>query len=329
MKKFAMILCLVVLAFGKNAQIKFDLHRQVVSATLDGGRVLLGLQGGLLAKFELKTATLTPPTQLCLSQEASVLSLHSNANATAALCGRRDGEYEIVLLRGDKVRRFAVDEASFSQLQLDANSGFDSRVTAKTHAANARLLREVFVLDEARVLLVTLGSEIYEFDMTSNKVTAAFKFSNYGWQDADFEPQSGVFVLANESGVVYFYDVFKKKLLCQTPLHTDLIYQVAFKNGAFLSGSAQRNAKFSPHFNPKKSCETAFREFKSDFSVYAVGVSSDSQAAFSTKNGLVWVGKNGVEKIEFSSSPTLLLDFYEGGLVAVTRGGGIFLWEAK
>lgn len=329
MRKFAVIVCLVVLAFGKDAQIKFDLHRQVVSTTLDGGRVLLGLQGGLLANFELKTAAFSPPTQLCRSQEASVLSLHSNANATAALCGRRDGEYEIVLLRGEKIRRFAVDEASFSQLQLDANSGFDPRVKAKTHAANARLLREVFVLDEARVLLVTLGSEIYEFDTALEKVTAAFKFSNYGWQDADFEPQSGVFVLANESGVVFFYDVFEKKLLCQKSLHTDLIYQVAFKNGVFLSGSAQRNAKFSPHFNPKKSCKAEFREFKSDFSVYAVGVSRDGEAAFSTKNGLVWVGKNGVEKVEFSSSPTLFLDFYEGSLVAVTRGGGIFLWEAK
>ena len=81
----------------------------------------------------------------------------------------------------------------------------------------------------------------------------------------------GTLAIACESGKVYFYNVHTKKMDKILDIHTDNIYDIAYKNGVMISGGTDRIAGIFSAGTLKK--------INTGFLVYGVGLSSDGKIA--------------------------------------------------
>ncbi len=293
--------------------------------------------------------------------ENRFFSVDSRGGMTAMLIGSGDGDYKIGVLRGGEFRAFALDERAFAQTKwrthiaggANLRRDYISAPTTAQYLGSARLLREVFVADERTILAVTLGSELFFINAQTGAVDECYKFSVYGWGDAFLERGSGVLVLANESGVLYFYDTAQRKFEFEMVAHNDLIYQVALRNGRLLTGSADKTARYergltigagaagansnlagagaknSGAANAPKPA-TSVKKFPAKFNVYGVAL-GEGVGAYSELDKIALFDDSGrvFARLDYGGETIVNMGFFERFLVVATQSRTLYIWERK
>lgn len=131
--------------------------------------------------------------------------------------------------------------------------------------------KKALFLDDEHVALASISNEIYFLNLKSGEIYDSFKISIAMLSDMEISEDRGTLAIACESGKVYFYNVRTKKMDKILDIHTDNIYDIAYKNGVMISGGTDRIAGIFSAGTLKK--------INTGFLVYGVGLSSDGKIA--------------------------------------------------
>ncbi|MBK1964691.1 WD40 repeat domain-containing protein [Campylobacter novaezeelandiae] len=102
-------------------------------------------------------------------------------------------------------------------------------------------IRKVFFIDKYTILIASISSEIYLFDIKNSILLKKFKFSQSALGNLQLNEDKTLLVLGFESGEIELFDLLKWKIIHQyKQIHKDNIYQVDFKKNIILSCSTDR-----------------------------------------------------------------------------------------
>lgn len=132
-------------------------------------------------------------------------------------------------------------------------------------------IKKALFLDEEHVALASISNEIYFLNLKSGEIYEHFKISIAMLSDMDINEDRSTLAIACESGKVYLYNIKAKKMKQTLDIHTDNIYDIAYKNGVVISGGTDRVAGIFSNGSLKK--------INAGFLVYGVGLSSDGKIA--------------------------------------------------
>ena len=132
-------------------------------------------------------------------------------------------------------------------------------------------IKKALFLDGEHVALASISNEIYFLNLKSGEIYEHFKISIAMLSDMEISEDRGTLAIACESGKVYFYNVRTKKMDKILDIHTDNIYDIAYKNGVMISGGTDRIVGIFSAGTLKK--------INTGFLVYGVGLSSDGKIA--------------------------------------------------
>lgn len=132
-------------------------------------------------------------------------------------------------------------------------------------------IKKALFLDGEHAALASISNEIYFLNLKSGEIYEHFKISIAMLSDMEISEDRGTLAIACESGKVYFYNILAKKMDRILDIHTDNIYDIAYKNGVMISGGTDRIAGIFSAGTLKK--------INTGFLVYGVGLSSDGKIA--------------------------------------------------
>ena len=132
-------------------------------------------------------------------------------------------------------------------------------------------IKKALFLDDEHIALASISNEIYFLNLKSGEIYDSFKISIAMLSDMEISEDRGTLAIACESGKVYFYNVRTKKMDRILDIHTDNIYDIAYKNGVMISGGTDRIVGIFSAGTLKK--------INTGFLVYGVGLSSDGKIA--------------------------------------------------
>ena len=132
-------------------------------------------------------------------------------------------------------------------------------------------IKKALFLDDEHVALASISNEIYFLNLKSGEIYEHFKISIAMLSDMEISEDRGTLAIACESGKVYFYNIIAKKMDRILDIHTDNIYDIAYKNGVVISGGTDRIAGIFSAGTLKK--------INTGFLVYGVGLSTDGNIA--------------------------------------------------
>ena len=132
-------------------------------------------------------------------------------------------------------------------------------------------IKKALFLDEEHVALASISNEIYFLNLKSGEIYEHFKISIAMLSDMDINEDRSTLAIACESGKVYLYNIKAKKMEQTLDIHTDNIYDIAYKNGIMVSGGTDRVAGIFSNGSLKK--------INAGFLVYGVGLSTDGKIA--------------------------------------------------
>ena len=136
--------------------------------------------------------------------------------------------------------------------------------------ANQAIKKALF-LDDEHIALASISNEIYFLNLKSGEIYDSFKISIAMLSDMEISEDRGTLAIACESGKVYFYNMLAKKMDRILDIHTDNIYDIAYKNDVVISGGTDRIAGIFSNGSLKK--------INAGFLVYGVGLSTDGKIA--------------------------------------------------
>ena len=132
-------------------------------------------------------------------------------------------------------------------------------------------IKKALFLDGEHAILASISNEIYFLNLKSGEIYEHFKISIAMLSDMEISEDRGTLAIACESGKVYFYNVRTKKMDRILDIHTDNIYDIAYKNGVMISGGTDRIVGIFSAGSLKK--------INTGFLVYGVGLSTDGKIA--------------------------------------------------
>ena len=132
-------------------------------------------------------------------------------------------------------------------------------------------IKKALFLDGEHAILASISNEIYFLNLKSGEIYEHFKISIAMLSDMEISEDRGTLAIACESGKVYFYNVRTKKMDKILDIHTDNIYDIAYKNDVVISGGTDRIAGIFSNGSLKK--------INAGFLVYGVGLSTDGKIA--------------------------------------------------
>lgn len=132
-------------------------------------------------------------------------------------------------------------------------------------------IKKALFLDGEHAALASISNEIYFLNLKSGEIYQHFKISIAMLSDMEISEDRGTLAIACESGKVYFYNIIAKKMDRILDIHTDNIYDIAYKNGVVISGGTDRIAGIFSNGSLKK--------INAGFLVYGVGLSTDGKIA--------------------------------------------------
>jgi len=132
-------------------------------------------------------------------------------------------------------------------------------------------IKKALFLDGEHAALASISNEIYFLNLKSGEIYEHFKISIAMLSDMEISEDRGTLAIACESGKVYFYNVRTKKMDKILDIHTDNIYDIAYKNGVMISGGTDRITGIFSNGSLKK--------INAGFLVYGVGLSTDGKIA--------------------------------------------------
>ena len=185
------------------------------------------------------------------------------------------------------------------------------------HLAN-KSAKKAFFIDEKTAVVSDFGNEIYYIDLESKKAVFKHKFSIALYVDFEINKTRDKIAIGAESGVIYIYNLKTRQTEQTLNFFKDNMYDIDYKNDVVAVGCIDKQAGV---FNG------AMSYFKSDFIVYATGLSDDAKTlaymngeesdilvydiASKTKLATVKTGQQILNEIYLSDSGRLISVAYE------------------
>ena len=187
--------------------------------------------------------------------------------------------------------------------------------------------KKAFFIDEKTAVVSDFGNEIYFIDLESKKAVFKHKFSIALYVDFEINKTRDKIAIGAESGVIYIYNLKTRQTEQTLNFFKDNMYDIDYKNDVVAVGSIDKQAGVY---------DGRMNYFKSDFIVYAVGLSEDAKT-FSFMNGeqsdiLVYDVSSKEKLATVKTGQQILNEIYlsnEGRLISVAYEKEVKFWSVK
>ena len=275
----------------------------VISSNLIDEILYLGTDGSELDIYDIKADKFLEPIKF-----RTVKTHFSDEEPAKIFSIDRLGDMLLVLTEMDYNERylyvFKKENDSWSEV-------------SNMHLAN-KSAKKAFFIDEKTAVVSDFGNEIYYIDLESKKAVFKHKFSIALYVDFEINKTRDKIAIGAESGVIYIYNLKTRQTEQTINFFKDNMYDIDYKNDVVAVGCIDKQAGV---FNGSMSY------FKSDFIVYATGLSEDAKTlaymngeesdilvydiASKTKLATVKTGQQILNEIYLSDSGRLISVAYE------------------
>ena len=275
----------------------------VISSNLIDEILYLGTDGGELDLYDIKADKFLEPIKF-----RTVKTHFSDEEPAKIFSIDRLGDMLLVLTEMDYNERYLY-------VFKKENDGWSE--VSNMHLAN-KSAKKAFFIDEKTAVVSDFGNEIYYIDLESKKAVFKHKFSIALYVDFEINKTRDKIAIGAESGVIYIYNLKTRQTEQTLNFFKDNMYDIDYKNDVVAVGSIDKQAGV---FNGSMSY------FKSDFIVYATGLSDDAKTlaymngeesdilvydiASKTKLATVKTGQQILNEIYLSDSGRLISVAYE------------------
>ena len=275
----------------------------VISSNLIDEILYLGTDGSELDIYDIKADKFLEPIKF-----RTVKTHFSDEEPAKIFSIDRLGDMLLVLTEMDYNERylyvFKKENDSWSEV-------------SNMHLANKSAKKAFFIYQNTAVVS-DFGNEIYYIDLESKKAVFKHKFSIALYVDFEINKTRDKIAIGAESGVIYIYNLKTRQTEQTLNFFKDNMYDIDYKNDVVAVGCIDKQAGV---FNGSMSY------FKSDFIVYATGLSDDAKTlaymngeesdilvydiASKTKLATVKTGQQILNEIYLSDSGRLISVAYE------------------
>lgn len=286
-----------------NLDSKFDekaLNANVVSMSLDGKTIYLGLDNGEIQTLDLQNLELSEIFRLNPIKDFMGDEIANKPTSISVFDGIVGFLYDLEVSK----KAFGVLNGSeFKSYNLDGISP-----------------QYAYLLDENTAIFVSLSSEIVHFDLKNGVVKFKDKLTTSGITTASFSWD--LLGLGCEGGVVFIYDAKEQILIKTLNSHKDSVLSLRLNQDKIMSGSTDKSVSFTDNFGTRK--------FQSDFLVYGVGL-GDDLLAYTTQNSLKVFKFSGELVGEFAQKGAYMefLEFYDDMLIGAGYDNKVYIWRVR
>lgn len=275
----------------------------VISSNLIDEILYLGTDGSELDIYDIKADKFLEPIKF-----RTVKTHFSDEEPAKIFSIDRLGDMLLVLTEMDYNERY---------LYVFKKENDNWSEVSNMHLAN-KSAKKAFFIDEKTAVVSDFGNEIYYIDLESKKAVFKHKFSIALYVDFEINKTRDKIAIGAESGVIYIYNLKTRQTEQTLNFFKDNMYDIDYKNDVVAVGSIDKQAGV---FNGSMSY------FKSDFIVYATGLSDDAKTlaymngeesdilvydiASKTKLATVKTGQQILNEIYLSDSGRLISVAYE------------------
>ena len=275
----------------------------VISSNLIDEILYLGTDGSELDIYDIKADKFLEPIKF-----RTVKTHFSDKEPAKIFSIDRLGDMLLVLTEMDYNERYLY-------VFKKENDGWSE--VSNMHLAN-KSAKKAFFIDEKTAVVSDFGNEIYYIDLESKKAVFKHKFSIALYVDFEINKTRDKIAIGAESGVIYIYNLKTRQTEQTLNFFKDNMYDIDYKNDVVAVGCIDKQAGV---FNG------AMSYFKSDFIVYATGLSDDAKTlaymngeesdilvydiASKTKLATVKTGQQILNEIYLSDSGRLISVAYE------------------
>jgi len=284
----------------------------VISSNLIDEILYLGTDGGELDIYDIKADKFLEPIKF-----RTVKTHFSDAEPTKIFSIDRLGDTLLVLTEMDYNERY---------LYVFKKEGALWSEISNMRLAN-KSAKKAFFIDEKTAGVADFGNEIYFIDLESKKAVFKHKFSIALYVDFEINKTRDKIAIGAESGVIYIYNLKTRQTEQTLNFFKDNMYDIDYKNDVVAVGSIDKQAGVY---------DGRMNYFKSDFIVYAVGLSEDAKT-FSFMNGeqsdiLVYDVSSKEKLATVKTGQQILNEIYlsnEGRLISVAYEKEVKFWSVK
>lgn len=284
----------------------------VISSNLIDEILYLGTDGGELDIYDIKADKFLEPIKF-----RTVKTHFSDAEPTKIFSIDRLGDMLLVLTEMDYNERY---------LYVFKKEGALWSEISNMRLAN-KSAKKAFFIDEKTAVVSDFGNEIYFIDLESKKAVFKHKFSIALYVDFEINKTRDKIAIGAESGVIYIYNLKTRQTEQTLNFFKDNMYDIDYKNDVVAVGSIDKQAGVY---------DGRMNYFKSDFIVYAVGLSEDAKT-FSFMNGeqsdiLVYDVSSKEKLATVKTGQQILNEIYlsnEGRLISVAYEKEVKFWSVK
>lgn len=284
----------------------------VISSNLIDEILYLGTDGGELDIYDIKADKFLEPIKF-----RTVKTHFSDTEPTKIFSIDRLGDTLLVLTEMDYNERY---------LYVFKKEGALWSEISNMRLAN-KSAKKAFFIDEKTAVVSDFGNEIYFIDLESKKAVFKHKFSIALYVDFEINKTRDKIAIGAESGVIYIYNLKTRQTEQTLNFFKDNMYDIDYKNDVVAVGSIDKQAGVY---------DGRMNYFKSDFIVYAVGLSEDAKT-FSFMNGeqsdiLVYDVSSKEKLATVKTGQQILNEIYlsnEGRLISVAYEKEVKFWSVK
>ena len=284
----------------------------VISSNLIDEILYLGTDGAELDIYDIKADKFLEPIKF-----RTVKTHFSDAEPTKIFSIDRLGDTLLVLTEMDYNERY---------LYVFKKEGALWSEISNMRLAN-KSAKKAFFIDEKTAVVSDFGNEIYFIDLESKKAVFKHKFSIALYVDFEINKTRDKIAIGAESGVIYIYNLKTRQTEQTLNFFKDNMYDIDYKNDVVAVGSIDKQAGVY---------DGRMNYFKSDFIVYAVGLSEDAKT-FSFMNGeqsdiLVYDVSSKEKLATVKTGQQILNEIYlsnEGRLISVAYEKEVKFWSVK
>ena len=284
----------------------------VISSNLIDEILYLGTDGGELDIYDIKADKFLEPIKF-----RTVKTHFSDAEPTKIFSIDRLSDTLLVLTEMDYNERY---------LYVFKKEGALWSEISNMRLAN-KSAKKAFFIDEKTAVVSDFGNEIYFIDLESKKAVFKHKFSIALYVDFEINKTRDKIAIGAESGVIYIYNLKTRQTEQTLNFFKDNMYDIDYKNDVVAVGSIDKQAGVY---------DGRMNYFKSDFIVYAVGLSEDAKT-FSFMNGeqsdiLVYDVSSKEKLATVKTGQQILNEIYlsnEGRLISVAYEKEAKFWSVK
>ena len=254
MRALFFLFCILGFAFASEITTPYkqiEVSANVLSTTLINGKLFVATDGGTVEiynpkedKFEEIIKIDDIKTYVSEHERPKILSVDELDGRTLILS---EGDYATKVL-------YLRENGEMKSIKL----------------ANQAIKKALF-LDDEHIVLASISNEIYFLNLKSGEIYENFKISIAMLSDMELSEDRKTLAIGCESGKVYLYNIKTKKMDQVLDIHTDNIYDIAYKNNVLITGSTDRIAGIFSAGSLKK--------INTGFLVYGVGLSDDGKIA--------------------------------------------------